>query len=391
MIVDKFFLKDHNILFLASVADPGQWQRPGGNIPMAKWASGLVTGLRANDVEPLVIGHQYEQSWPGGRLFPGRKGDMDEHFMHRTVRFSNLPFVRRFELTAAYARTARRVSNQSKIDCILTYNPLPWHVHAAKEFQKSGGTWINIVLDYDEKDLGHNWKQFLDLCGGADGQVFLSWWAFENAPVEAKLHLDSGVSSMYFECADSAVVTDGKKRVVYAGKITPYGGSELMANSFRLVEGEDVEFLVCGRGHCGALARAAKEDKRIKLVGFVDDNKLHRICQEASVFFNPRDPGYSNNRMIFPSKILQYMAYGKPIVSTRTYGLSPEYDSVLQIAPGNGAEELAMEIRRTLDLTGNALGTLQERQYAFVTTQRSWKQQASKLLTFIQSLSGNKE
>lgn len=383
--------KGRSILFLASVAAPGQWQRPGGNIPMAKWASGLVAGLRENGTYPLVVGHQYEQSWPGGRLFPGRKGDLDENFMHRIVRFSNFPLIRNVELKYAYARVVRRITQMPEMDCILTYNPLPWHVHAAKEFQSAGGAWINIVLDYDEKDLGDNWGQFMDLCGNADGQVFLSWWAYQNAPVETKLHLDSGVGETYFDCVKSGTEVGGKKRVVYAGKITPYGGSELMAKAFRLVEGEDVEFLVCGRGQCDALEQASREDERIKLIGFVDDEELHRICQKATIFFNPRDPGYSNNRMIFPSKILQYMAYGKPIVSTKTDGLSPDYNSVLQIAPSNSAEELAGEIRRTLDLSGEALGNLQERQHRFVTTQRSWKQQASKLLTFIQSLSDNKE
>ena len=357
---------------------------------MAKWASGLVTGLRANDVEPMLIGHQYEQSWPGGRLFPGRKGDMDANFMQHTVQFSNLPFIRKFELTAAYARVARRVTKQIKIDCMLTYNPLPWHIHAAKEFQRAGGKWVNVVLDYDERDLGSNWEQFLDLCGSADGQVFLSWWAFENAPVKKKLHLDSGVNCVHFDCADSGGVADKKKRVVYAGKINPYGGSELMAQTFREVVGEDVEFLVCGRGQCDVLIQAAKEDKRIKLVGFVDDDALHRICKEASIFFNPRDPGYSNNRMIFPSKILQYMAYGKPIVSTRTDGLSPDYDCLLQIASENRAKELAAEIRSTLDLPDEDLLELKKRQYTFVTKQRSWQQQAKRLLGFIDSLSSNK-
>ena len=94
--------------------------------------------------------------------------------------------------------------------------------------------------------------------------------------------------------------------------------------------------------------------------------------------------------MIFPSKILQYMAYGKPIVSTKTDGLSPDYNSVLQIAPSNSAEELAGEIRRTLDLSGEAFGNLQERQHRFVTNSRSWKQQAAKLLSFIQSLTDDK-
>lgn len=353
---------------------------------MAKWASGLVSGLRENCVEPLVVGHQYEQAWPGGRLFPGRANELDSRFMHETVRFSNFPFIRNAELKYAYARSVSRILKHSNVDCLLTYNPLPWHVHVAKKFQANGGLWINIVLDYDENDLGNEWSQFTDLCGHADGQVFLSWWAYENAPVISKLHLDSGVSSVNYDPATLDGESDGIKRVVYAGKITPYGGSELMAETYRLTPGDDVEFLICGRGQCSALQEASRVDPRIKLIGFVDDDELDRICRSATVFFNPRDPSFSNNRMIFPSKILQYMSYCKPIVSTRTDGLAPDYDQVLQIARSNSAVDLASALQSTLEMSSDQILEIGKRQHYFITEQRSWKSQAARLVEFIQSI-----
>lgn len=380
----------HDLVFLASVASKEQWHRPGANIPMAKWAAGLIEGLRGNGAEPVVLGHQYERSWPFGQLFPGRQGGLDPNYVDQTVPFSNLPLIRNFELKHAYARAIRRLGFEQPGACILTYNPLPWHVYAARKFQQNGGIWVNIVLDFDEKDLGEEWRDFNTLCGAADGQVFLSWWAYEQSPSPQKLFLDSGVSSVHFEPDQLMPVKGKNKRVVYAGKIGGYGGSELMAKTFRSVKGEDVEFLICGRGQCDALSHAASVDSRIKLIGFVDDYELDELCRTASVFFNPRDPHYSNNRMIFPSKLLQYLAYGKPVVSTYTDGISPEYNSVLQIPPSNGAEELAVELRKTLDLSDQELLELMGRQYTFVTQQRSWQCQAERLLAFIKSISSGK-
>ena len=63
--------------------------------------------------------------------------------------------------------------------------------------------------------------------------------------------------------------------------------------------------------------------------GFVSEEKLEEAFRKADVFLSPLDLSVSDNRMVFPSKIMNYLRYQKPILASRSEGISKEYDNVL--------------------------------------------------------------
>lgn len=370
---------------LGSVARECQWKQQGANIPMSKWLKGLLGALLETNQSVIAAGHLYEASFPKGRLFPP-VSQLDEGLINYPIKFSNLPFIRNSELSFRYSRVARRF-RKSGVPVLVTYNPQPWHISAAKSFQKLGGKWVNLVLDFDEKDLGKNWSGFDRLCGSADAHVFLSWWGFENCPYPNKLHLDSGVSNLHFEPKEILEGSETKKKIVlYAGKITEHAGASLMARAILQTKGNDLEFRICGRGQNKELDEAVRKDPRIKLIGYVGDKELYQQCLDADIFLNPREPLHSENRLIFPSKILEYLAYGKPVVSTWTDGLAPVYRDLLFVAEPSNPEGLSCQITKALEQSSEAALERRRKLYAFLTNERSWKHQAQRLIYFIEKL-----
>lgn len=371
------------LVFLGSVTKPSHYGLLGANIAMSKWLGGLLEGLSSVGNKPKVVGHFYEASWPRGKLWRAPEEALDMRVMSEALRFSNIPFVRNLELSARYKSTVASLLKQtgSTEKCLLTYNPYPWHLPAAHYWQKQGGKWINIVLDYDEDDLGPEWSEFRKTCGDADGQVFLSWWGFENYRNGAKLHLDSGISEKHFDC-DRVLSAKEKKVVLYAGKISDACGSELMASAFELVSMENVEFRIIGKGQCKSLESLAKRDPRVQLCGYVDDEQLHREMLNADVFLNSRDPLSSCNRLIFPSKLLHYISYGKPIVSHWTDGLAPEYRSLLDVVAEANPLSLAQTLEQSLNYSSEELSTLQSKIDNFLENERSWTRQSQRLIDF---------
>lgn len=372
---------------LGSVFSECQWAQPGANIPMYRWMKGLVDGMAAaNGAKPILIGHSYEASWPKGRLFPPRIGENDSAVNLSLVRFSNLPFIRSLELSLHYASSFKEVIRSYDKDTVLvTYNPYPWHLAVGERFKRNGGKWINMVLDMDERRLGEGWKGFRQLCGNADGHVFVSWWAYQNCPIGPKLHLDAGVNAVR-PWEETRISLRGPKVVMYVGKITLDGGADLLAEAFLMLPGDDVEFWVCGRGETKKLNDAAKRDARIRIFGQVDEEKLTELAERASIFVNPRSPDSPLNRMIFPSKLMYYLSFGKPVVSTWTDGLAPEYREVLTIPKSVGSKSFAETIRTVFDSPEEQRRDLHERIVRFVEKDRNWKNQAGRLNGFIEKI-----
>jgi glycosyltransferase involved in cell wall biosynthesis len=62
--------------------------------------------------------------------------------------------------------------------------------------------------------------------------------------------------------------------------------------------------------------------------------------QEAWLFVNPRNLKEESIQNTFPSKILDYIRYGKPIISTKSRGISNKYDAFLFFYDSDDLESL---------------------------------------------------
>jgi glycosyltransferase involved in cell wall biosynthesis len=90
------------------------------------------------------------------------------------------------------------------------------------------------------------------------------------------------------------------------------------------------------------------ESDRVTDLGMVTEGELERLAFSADVLVNPRPVRSDDSCMNFPSKVLDYMSYGRPIVSTRAPGLGPTFDDLLVFSEGDEPGKLAQAIDRVL-------------------------------------------
>jgi len=102
-----------------------------------------------------------------------------------------------------------------------------------------------------------------------------------------------------------------------------------------------------------------------------------QVQREASVFVNPRPPHLPQNAYNFPSKVLVYLSFGKPIVSTWTGGLDPAYRDVLLVGEADEAG-LAAQIDQALAMKREDWVALRDRMSNFLQTSRTWTKQATR-------------
>jgi glycosyltransferase involved in cell wall biosynthesis len=90
--------------------------------------------------------------------------------------------------------------------------------------------------------------------------------------------------------------------------------------------------------------------------------------------------------MNFPSKVLEYLRYGKPVVSTWTDGLDPTYRSILTVALEGTAPSLRNAMSEAMAWTGDTFKKQLDSTRQFLLGSRSWQQQARRLKDFLDAI-----
>lgn len=351
-----------------------------------RWSLGLVRGLQNLGWQFHSLAFRAEQLWPKGVIRPGRPEDFHPEIDPLLVPAWNLPFIRERQLPGAYLRCLQEhFRMKGPPNCVVSYNPLPYHVPAAEWAVEQGIPWISITLDL--KYPGERMERFARLNQKASGQVILSWWGYEHCSLEPKLHLDGGYDRLHPDEADYG--PEAKKIILYSGKYSDYGGDDLLADTIEACERSDVEFWLLGKGENQRIEALGRTDPRVRRYGFVSEAELEALCRKAHVFLNPRPNAFADNRMTYPSKLLFYMSFGKPVISTWTPGLSPEYRPFFIVPKAETGKGLCESINRVLKQGSAARAALREDMFAFLKSSRTWAKQAERFDAFVKGCSSD--
>ncbi|UAW99466.1 glycosyltransferase [Halopseudomonas nanhaiensis] len=138
----------------------------------------------------------------------------------------------------------------------------------------------------------------------------------------------------------------GKKIIFYAGSVNRAYGIVELVEAFKRA-GSSYELWLCGRGDLEDYLRSQSQDcAAIKYLGFVPPAHAQAIQQRASLLALTRDPAEKYTRYSFPSKILEYMASGVPVMTTKLDGVPAEYDAYLNLIEEFSVDCIARTIER---------------------------------------------
>ena len=119
------------------------------------------------------------------------------------------------------------------------------------------------------------------------------------------------------------------KIIVYTGSITNLTGITEFALLFDKIGAKDIKLHIYGKGNSSILNEIVRRNSNVVLHGFVDQTILDKAMLDAWVFVNPRNSSEELKQNTFPSKLLEYIAYGKPIISTPILSLTSEFKDLL--------------------------------------------------------------
>lgn len=374
-------------LVLGCISSPhGINHRPYANVPGSLWLKGFCQGLQANGARVELISHVPDRAFPYGKLFPQGEDHLDSEFPTRCCSYVNTKGLRPFTLARQYIAAVRESLKREPSDLLITYNPSSQHIAAGRWLTQNTKTkWISILLDPPEQNFDADWQRYIREYGPASAYVFLSWSAFQDFPLSNKHHLDAGALPPV--ASEKPCFQKKPYTLLYSGKLEPtFGGSGLFLEFFREMRSPDFRFVLCGKTRDQRIIDAAAKDERIDLRGFVPDDTLHDLCKEADGFFNIRPPDHPDSPFIFPSKLLFYLKYQKPVFSLHTSGIAPHYQDLIYFPEENTPEGLAALVESFPKTGLQTWPARQKRLSHYLLNDGTWKSKTHVLLNFCKTL-----
>ena len=105
--------------------------------------------------------------------------------------------------------------------------------------------------------------------------------------------------------------------------------------------------------------------------------------QKASLLVNVRDPNEAFTSYSFPSKTIEYMLSGTPLLTTRLPGIPKEYDKYLILIEDNLPQTIASGIETAFRMSSEARQSLGNAAACFIAEEKNSDKQAEKILRFI--------
>lgn len=165
-------------------------------------------------------------------------------------------------------------------------------------------------------------------------------------PSSVKYLVVEGIAPESRPAVSPAPTGHARPRILYTGQFSHILNFARMFASRPEIDAELV--FVGGGPDLEGLRELARKDTRIVTKPFAFGEALECEFADADFLLNPRDTRWEGARLSFPSKLHDYMARRRPILSTRMPGIPAEYFDCFLKVRDEDADALAASLQRAL-------------------------------------------
>jgi glycosyltransferase involved in cell wall biosynthesis len=149
--------------------------------------------------------------------------------------------------------------------------------------------------------------------------------------------------------AGATVNGDGRKIVIYAGGLYEEYGIKYLIDGFKMLDDKDVELHLFGHGPMvNEIEEEIKRDGRIRFFGIVHNSKVVEAELQATLLVNPRPTVEDFTKYSFPSKNMEYMVSGTPVLTTNLPGMPKEYHDYVYLLEDESAQGVSQVLKKLL-------------------------------------------
>jgi len=247
---------------------------------------------------------------------------------------------------------------------------------------------VGIVTDVPELMVtGHTGimvKYIYNIIGKCTDYVFLTEAMNERLNPNGKPYtIVEGICDEDSTMAPAYEKTEGQS-CLYAGLLDAEYGVKHMVEAFCEADLPDCTLHICGSGpYAQELEKLAAQKANIVYHGVMLNKDVIQLEKKVSLLINPRPSTGEFTKFSFPSKNMEYMTSGTPVLAMRLPGIPDEYYDYIYTFSGETVSEMADSMKAVLSEPQETLEKKGHEAYRFVAEKKSTYVQAKKVAELI--------
>ena len=371
-----------------------------------QWA--VVQGLQENHADYEVVSfpafgcypmHFYRKDVPEDTiLYDGQK-------IGQSVGYSTLPVVKDYSIRRnlhKYVKDWIKRNNLKRNDAfaILIYQPESCFVDAVIPFKKKYPNMVIATIVTDMVDdfsnfasnrsflkriqLGIETKKVKRNYQYIDRYILLSKYMADRIPEAVDRNVV--VEGIYNGTVTEGVVSQIPYSLLYTDALEEFCGIRQMIESFTMTEDARFRLIICGGGPLeGYVREKAALDERIEFRGMVSRAEAIGLQKSCILLINPRQPDGGITKYSFPSKTMEYLSSGTPMIGYKLEGFPEEYFEYYYALDDLSTKKLSSTIDSLLNLSAEDLKAKGENARKFILNNKTARIQVSRMLEFIEN------
>jgi Glycosyltransferase len=173
--------------------------------------------------------------------------------------------------------------------------------------------------------------------------------------------------------------------IMYAGGLHERYGLKKLTEAFMMQKKENLRLKIFGNGPFvdDLKGKYCMEDSRIQYMGVVPNAEIVQAELDATLLVNPRPTNEVFTKYSFPSKNIEYMTSGTPLLTTKLPGMPAEYYPYVYLIEEESTEGYARAMYDALTHTDDELYAYGEHAKRFVLNKKNSYEQTKRVAQLI--------
>jgi glycosyltransferase involved in cell wall biosynthesis len=369
----------------------------------------LIQGIEKQNISIDTLSGHVVPPYPKYKKITvsSRKWKRTNNSSNIDVSFLNLPFINLYSKGRSLKKEALKwvkshINNEKTIIVYSLHSPFLIAVCAAKKYDNKIKV-VGIVPDLPEymNSKQSKLRAFLKKIDRSiinkcikqfDGFVLFAEAMKDRLPISDKPYtVMEGILNIdytdYVEKIKMKNFNSSKTVIMITGALSKEDGIELLLDAFSKINDKDYELWITGTGSGEKLIyNYCEKDHRIKFYGYLDSYEdFINLQKQANIFVAMVPPTNPKSKYFFPSKIMEYLVTGSPVIAFKLESIPREYNQHMYFFENTDTQSIANKIIEVSNISSETKREMAYQRYDLLNA-KTKETQGEKILKFIKGI-----